>query len=62
MPLFRLGRGSKARIQAINQLKAVLVLAQRMKQLTGQIDELKRRPTRFVEHHAQQLLVPTPSG
>ncbi|GAX56529.1 IS110 family transposase [Streptomyces olivochromogenes] len=98
----------KARSQAINQLKAVLViadpalrerlsslgnrevfptcaclslpdgddadavaqatritlslLAQRIEQLTGQIDELNQRLTRLVERHAPQLLVPVGIG
>lgn len=32
--------------------------AQRIEQLTGQIDELNQRLTRLVERHAPQLLVP----
>jgi transposase len=99
----------KARTQAINQLKAVLViadpalrerlsslgnaepfrtcarlaphdggddedavaqathmtlrmLAERIEQLTAQIDELNRRLTRLVEHHAPQLLEPVGIG
>ncbi|MEV6740865.1 IS110 family transposase [Streptomyces sp. NPDC051104] len=109
--LFKLAKDSavKARTQAINQLKAVLViadaalreqlsslgnaelfrtcarlgppgggggedavaqaahltlrmLAERIEQLTGQIDELNRRLTRLVERHAPQLLVPVGIG
>ncbi|WP_189853197.1 transposase, partial [Streptomyces griseoloalbus] len=109
--IFKLAKDSavKARTQAINQLKAVLViadpalreqlsglgnaelfrtcarlaghhgggdedavaqathltlrmLAERIEQLTGQIDELNQRLTRLVEHHAPQLLVPVGIG
>ncbi|MFI1360525.1 MULTISPECIES: IS110 family transposase [unclassified Streptomyces] len=109
--MFKLAKDSavKARTQAINQLKAVLViadpalrerlsslgnaelfrtcarlglcdgggdedavaqathmtlsmLAERIEQLTGQIDELNRRLTRLVERHAPQLLVPVGIG
>ncbi|NEC89918.1 IS110 family transposase [Streptomyces sp. SID12501] len=109
--MFKLAKVSavKARTQAINQLKAVLViadpalrerlsslgnaelfrtcarlglcdgggdedavaqathmtlsmLAERIEQLTGQIDELNRRLTRLVERHAPQLLVPVGIG
>ncbi|MGY4928001.1 IS110 family RNA-guided transposase [Streptomyces sp. 900105755] len=109
--LFKLAKDSavKARTQAINQLKAVLViadpalrerlsglgnaelfrtcarlgpgdgehgenavaqathmtlrmLAERIEQLTGQIDELNQRLTQLVEHHAPQLLVPVGIG
>ncbi|WP_236580127.1 IS110 family transposase [Streptomyces sp. HM190] len=99
----------KARTQAVNQLKAVLViadpalrerlsrlgnrelfrtcrrlgpddgedgesavaqathmtlsmLAERIEQLTGQIDELNQRLTQLVEHHSPQLLVPVGIG
>ncbi|MGW0765273.1 IS110 family transposase [Streptomyces sp. NPDC002676] len=38
------------------------LLAQRILQLTGQIDELNRRLTRLVERHAPQLLVPVGIG
>ncbi|WP_455908467.1 IS110 family RNA-guided transposase [Streptomyces lydicus] len=38
------------------------VLAQRIEQLTGQIDALNRRLTRLVERHAPQLLVPVGIG
>ncbi|WP_256339442.1 MULTISPECIES: transposase [unclassified Streptomyces] len=107
----KLGKDSavKARTQAINQLKAVLViadpapreqlsslgnrelfrtrarlgppggggdedavaqatyltlrmLAERIEQLPGQIDELNQRLTRLVERHAPQLLVPVGIG
>ncbi|MFF7597871.1 transposase [Streptomyces mirabilis] len=105
--MFKLAKDSavKARTQAINQLKAVLVivdpalwerlsslgnaelfrtcarlswrdedavaqathitlslLAQRIKQLTGQIDALNQRLTRLVERHAPQLLIPVGIG
>ncbi|MEV6055105.1 transposase [Streptomyces sp. NPDC052107] len=109
--MFKLAKDSavKARTQAINQLKAVLViadpalrerpsslgnrelfrtrarlslhdgggdedavaqathitlslLAQRIEQLTGQIDELNRRLTRLVEARAPQLLIPVGIG
>ncbi|MEV6021775.1 IS110 family transposase [Streptomyces sp. NPDC052036] len=105
--MFKLAKDSavKARTQAINQLKAVLViadpelrerlsslgnrelfrtcarlylcdedavaqatritlslLAQRIEQLTGQIDDLNQRLTRLVEAHAPQLLVPVGIG
>ncbi|MFF2127094.1 transposase [Streptomyces olivochromogenes] len=108
--MFKLAKDSavKARTQAINQLKAVLVmadpalrerlsrlgncelfrtcarfslpdgddedavaqathitlslLAQRIEQLTGQIDELNQRLTRLVERHAPQLLIPVGIG
>ncbi|MFK0110843.1 transposase [Streptomyces sp. NPDC091217] len=109
--MFKLAKDSavKARTQAINQLKAVLViadpalqerlsslgnrelfrtcarlgqrdgegdedavaqatrvtlslLAQRIEQLTAQIDELNQRLTRLVERHAPQLLVPVGIG
>ncbi|MCX4437849.1 IS110 family transposase [Streptomyces mirabilis] len=108
--MFKLAKDSavKARTQAINQLKAVLViadpalrerlsslgnrelfrtcarfslpdgddedavaqathitlglLAQRIEQLTGQIDELNRRLTGLVERHAPQLLIPVGIG
>ncbi|MFR9792594.1 hypothetical protein ACL07V_28710 [Streptomyces sp. MB22_4] len=108
--IFKLAKDSavKARTQAINQLKAVLViadpalrerlsslgnrelfrtfarlglsggggdedavthathltlcmLAERIEQFTGQIDELNQRLTRLVEAHAPQLLVPVAS-
>ncbi|MEW2514262.1 hypothetical protein [Streptomyces sp. NPDC046870] len=38
------------------------MLAERVEQLTGQIDELNRRLTRFVERHAPRLLVPVGMG
>ncbi|WP_232107899.1 transposase [Streptomyces gossypiisoli] len=38
------------------------MLAERIEQLTGQIDELNRRLTRLVERHAPQLLVPVGIG
>ncbi|WP_241911176.1 transposase [Streptomyces sp. DH-12] len=38
------------------------VLAERIEQLTGQIDELNQRLTRLVERHAPQLLVPVGIG
>ncbi|MFC7261417.1 IS110 family transposase [Streptomyces lutosisoli] len=109
--MFKLAKDSavKARTQAINQLKAVLViadpalrerlstlgnrelfrtcarltlddgegdedavaqathitlslLAQRIEQLTGQIDELNQRLTRLVERHTPQLLIPVGIG
>jgi transposase len=109
--MFKLAKDSavKARTQAINQLKAVLViadpalrerlsglgnrelfrtcarlsphdgggdedavgqathmtlrmLAERIEQLTGQIDELNQRLTRLVERHAPQLLIPVGIG
>ncbi|MBT2487226.1 IS110 family transposase [Streptomyces sp. ISL-96] len=108
--MFKLAKDSavKARTQAINQLKAVLViadpalrerlsslgnrelfrtcarlslrdgddedavpqathmtlsmLAQRIEQHTGQIDELNQRLTRLVERHAPQLLIPVGIG
>ncbi|MEU2913402.1 transposase [Streptomyces massasporeus] len=109
--IYKLAKDSavKARTQAINQLKAVLViadpalreqlsslgnrelfrtcarlglsggggdedavaqaahltlrmLAQRVEQLTGQIDELNQRLTRLVERHAPQLLEPVGIG
>ncbi|WP_234319914.1 IS110 family transposase [Streptomyces sp. NRRL F-5635] len=109
--IFKLAKDSavKARTQAINQLKAVLViadpalrdrmsslgnaelfrtcarlgspdgggvedvvaqathitlrmLAERIEQLTAQIDELNQRLTRLVERHAPQLLVPVGIG
>ncbi|WP_187285922.1 IS110 family RNA-guided transposase [Streptomyces sp. me109] len=109
--IYKLAKDSavKARTQAINQLKAVLViadpalrerlsslgnaelfrtcarlgppdgggdedavaqathmtlrmLAERIEQLTGQINELNQRLTRLVEHHAPQLLVPVGIG
>ncbi|MFF9498045.1 transposase [Streptomyces flaveolus] len=109
--IYKLAKDSavKARTQAINQLKAVLViadpalrermsslgnaelfrtcvrlgpgdggndqaavtqathmtlrmLAERIEQLTGQINELNQRLTRLVEHHAPQLLEPVGIG
>ncbi|MFJ7773194.1 IS110 family transposase [Streptomyces sp. NPDC097107] len=106
--IYKLAKDSavKARTQAINQLKAVLViadpalrerlsslgnaelfrtcarlgpgggedavaqathmtlrmLAERIEQLTAQINELNQRLTRLVEHHAPQLLVPVGIG
>jgi transposase len=109
--MYKLAKDSavKARTQAINQLKAVLViadpalrerlsnlgnaelfrtcarfsprdgggdedavtqathmtlrmLAERIEQLTGQIDELNQRLTRLVERHAPQLLTPVGIG
>lgn len=109
--IFKLAKDSavKARTQAINQLKAVLViadpalrerlsslgnaelfgtcaglglpdggghedvvarathrtlrmLAERVEELTGQIDELNQRLTRLVERHAPQLLLPVGIG
>jgi transposase len=108
--IYKLAKDSavKARTQAINQLKAVLViadpalrewlsslgnaepfrtcarlappdgggdedaaqathmtlrmLAERIEQLTAQIDELNQRLTRLVEHHAPQLLAPVGIG
>ncbi|WP_307848163.1 transposase [Streptomyces sp. RK31] len=109
--MYKLAKDSavKARTQAINQLKAVLViadpalrerlsslgnaelfrtcarlgphdgggdedavaqathmtlrlLAERIEQLTGQINELNQRLTRLVEHHAPQLLEPVGLG
>ncbi|MGV9531671.1 transposase, partial [Streptomyces cellulosae] len=112
VPDYKLAKDSavKARTQAINQLKAVLViadpalrermsslgnaelfrtcarlgphdggggdedvvaqaahmtlrmLAERIEQLTGQINELNQRLTRLVERHAPQLLVPVGIG
>ncbi|CAL9572970.1 IS110 family transposase ISBli6 [Streptomyces sp. enrichment culture] len=38
------------------------MLAERVEQLTGQIDELNQRLTRLVERHAPQLLVPVGIG
>ncbi|MGW4021975.1 transposase [Streptomyces sp. NPDC005009] len=38
------------------------MLAERIEQLTTQIDELNQRLTRLVEHHAPQLLVPVGIG
>lgn len=38
------------------------MLAERIEQLTAQIDELNQRLTRIVEHHAPQLLVPVGIG
>ncbi|MFE2179267.1 IS110 family transposase [Streptomyces sp. NPDC059455] len=38
------------------------LLAQRIEQLTGQIDELNQRLTRLVERHAPQLLTPVGIG
>ncbi|MFD5536847.1 transposase [Streptomyces sp. NPDC127079] len=38
------------------------MLAQRIEQLTGQINELNQRLTRLVERHAPQLLVPVGIG
>ncbi|MEV5516898.1 transposase [Streptomyces flaveolus] len=38
------------------------MLAERIEQLTGQINELNQRLTRLVEHHAPQLLVPVGIG
>ncbi|MEU8844838.1 IS110 family transposase [Streptomyces sp. NPDC048564] len=104
--IFKLAKDSavKARTQAINQLKAVLViadpalrerlsslgnrelfrtcarlepgegavavathmtlrmLAERIEQLTGQINELNQRLTQLLEHHAPQLLEPVGIG
>ncbi|MFH8932955.1 transposase [Streptomyces griseosporeus] len=109
--IYKLAKDSavKARTQAINQLKAVLViadpalrerlstlgnaelfrtcatlsppdggreedavaqathmtlrmLAERIEQLTGQINELNQRLTQLVEHHAPQLLAPVGIG
>ncbi|WP_030340421.1 IS110 family transposase [Streptomyces sp. NRRL S-1022] len=41
---------------------ALRMLAERIEQLTGQIDELNQRITRLVERHAPQLLVPVGIG
>ncbi|WP_329062399.1 hypothetical protein [Streptomyces sp. NBC_01429] len=38
------------------------MLAERIEQLTGQINELNQRLTRLVERHAPQLLVPVGIG
>ena len=38
------------------------MLAERIEQLTGQIDELNQRLTQLVEHHAPQLLEPVGIG
>ncbi|MER7775579.1 transposase [Streptomyces sp. NPDC096191] len=38
------------------------MLAERIEQLTAQIDELNRRPIRLVERHAPQLLEPVGIG
>ncbi|MEU1528775.1 transposase [Streptomyces fagopyri] len=38
------------------------LLAQRIEQLTGQIDDLKQRLTQLVERHAPQLLIPVGTG
>ncbi|WP_229899506.1 transposase [Streptomyces capoamus] len=38
------------------------MLAERIQQLTGQINELNQRLTQLVEHHAPQLLVPVGIG
>ncbi|MER7404859.1 hypothetical protein ABT373_20805 [Streptomyces sp. NPDC000070] len=38
------------------------MLAERIEQLTGQIDELNQRLTRLVERHAPQLLIPVGIG
>jgi prefoldin subunit 5 len=38
------------------------MLAERIEQLTGQIDELNQRLTRLVERHAPQLLEPVGIG
>ncbi|MEU5115573.1 IS110 family transposase [Streptomyces longwoodensis] len=41
---------------------ALRMLAERIEQLTGQVNELNQRLTRLVERHAPQLLVPVGIG
>ncbi|WP_416530199.1 hypothetical protein [Streptomyces coelicoflavus] len=38
------------------------MLAERIEQLTAQVNELNQRLARLVEHHAAQLLVPVGIG
>ncbi|MFI5794320.1 IS110 family transposase [Streptomyces sp. NPDC051677] len=54
------GEGEDAVTQATRI--TLSLLAQRIEQLTGQIDELNRRLTRLVERHAPQLLTPVGIG
>ncbi|MFF3919760.1 IS110 family transposase [Streptomyces sp. NPDC001852] len=54
------GDGENAVAQATHM--TLRMLAERIEQLTGQINELNQRLTRLVEHHAPQLLVPVGIG
>jgi hypothetical protein len=65
--MYKLAKGSavKARPQAINQLKAVIIravtlglLAQRIRQLSEEVRELEGRLTRLVERHARHPAIP----
>ncbi|MFF4840341.1 IS110 family RNA-guided transposase [Streptomyces collinus] len=54
------GDGENAVAQATHM--TLRMLAERIEQLTGQINELNQRLTQLVEHHAPQLLVPVGIG
>nr|WP_107461317.1 IS110 family transposase [Streptomyces sp. MA5143a] len=54
------GDGENAVVQATHM--TLRMLAERIEQLTGQINELNQRLTQLVEHHAPQLLVPVGIG
>lgn len=58
----RLGPGDGENAVAQVTHMTLRMLAERIEQLTGQINELNQRLTQLVEHHAPQLLVPVGIG
>ncbi|MGC0413101.1 transposase [Streptomyces sp. SAI-195] len=58
----RLGPGDGEGAVAEATRTTLRMLAERIEQLTGQINELNQRLTQLVEHHAPQLLVPVGIG
>ncbi|WP_340374909.1 transposase [Streptomyces sp. SS7] len=55
------GGGDEDAVAQVTYL-TLRMLAERVEQLTGQIDELNQRLTRLVVRHAPQLLVPVGIG
>ncbi|WP_256923658.1 hypothetical protein [Streptomyces sp. 13-12-16] len=58
----RLGPGDGENAVAQATRMTLRMLAERVEQLTGQINELNQRLTQLVEYHAPQLLVPVGIG
>ncbi|MFI2640813.1 hypothetical protein [Streptomyces sp. NPDC018610] len=56
------GGGDEDGVMAQATHMTLRMLAERIEQLTAQINELNQRLTRLVEHHAPQLLVPVGIG